>query len=85
VSSTEPEKNTIAVAVTDNGCGIKEEDKSKIFQFGFTTKETGHGFGLHTSANTAQAMGGNLTFFNNGSRQGTTFVLTLPYRSDEIT
>jgi len=34
---------------------------TRIFTHGFTTKEDGHGFGLHSSALAAKAMGGSLT------------------------
>lgn len=70
------------IRICDNGCGIPLEVQDKIFRFGFTTKSDGHGFGLHTSANTAQSMGGNLTFFSEGRGKGTTFTLTLPYTPD---
>ena len=36
----------LSVRVEDNGFGIKEEDKKKIFQAGFTTKKVGEGTGL---------------------------------------
>lgn len=64
--------------VTDNGCGIPQEHLVKIFQYGFTTKETGHGFGLHTSAISAQAMGGTLQATSDGPGAGARFCLTLP-------
>lgn len=64
--------------VADNGCGIPQEHLVKIFQYGFTTKETGHGFGLHTSAISAQAMGGTLQATSDGPGTGARFCLTLP-------
>jgi len=36
----------LSVKIEDNGSGIKEEDKKKIFQAGFTTKKVGEGTGL---------------------------------------
>lgn len=81
-TSNNPENKTLSVFVTDNGCGISQENQKKIFQFGFTTKKSGHGFGLHASANTAQAMGGKLSFTSGGNGRGTTFTLTLPYNPD---
>ena len=47
----------VEFAVTDNGGGIAEDKLERIFQHGFTTKETGHGFGLHCSANAATGNG----------------------------
>ena len=68
------------LSVEDNGCGIAPEHQAKIFRHGFTTKREGHGFGLHASANTAQEMGGSLSFSSAGKGQGTCFMLKLPYK-----
>lgn len=64
--------------VNDNGCGIAEENCVKIFHYGFTTKDRGHGFGLHTSAISAQAMDGSLHVTSGGPGRGARFCLTLP-------
>lgn len=69
---------TIEVRVTDNGCGIPEANLSSIFAHGFTTKEDGHGFGLHHSANAAVEMRGRLYAQSGGPGLGSTFVLYLP-------
>lgn len=74
---------TVCVEVIDNGEGIKEEDIKHIFTHGFTTKKTGHGFGLHTSAIFAKQMGGSLTAKSNGLKHGAIFTLSLPYRGQE--
>ena len=34
------------ISILDNGKGIKEEDKEKVFQAGYTTKKKGEGTGL---------------------------------------
>jgi PAS domain S-box-containing protein len=68
----------VQLYVTDNGVGIAPENLTRIFAFGFTTKETGHGFGLHMSALTAQEMGGSLTAHSEGPGLGATFVFELP-------
>lgn len=69
----------VQIDVADNGCGIPGQLQHRMFSFGFTTKEMGHGFGLHMSANTAKAMGGTLSFFSEGEDKGTTFTLELPF------
>lgn len=76
------EKNdfSFVIQVRDNGLGIKKENLSKIFTYGFTTKKTGHGFGLHASAVSAQEMGGGLTVTSDGVGSGATFTLILPYQ-----
>ena len=64
--------------VQDNGVGILPEHLSKIFQRGFTTKNTGHGFGVHFSAIAAKEMKGQLDVQSAGLGQGAAFVLKLP-------
>jgi signal transduction histidine kinase len=64
--------------VRDNGVGIRPEDLTKIFAHGFTTRAEGHGFGLHSAANAARELGGNLSVSSDGSDRGATFTLDLP-------
>jgi C4-dicarboxylate-specific signal transduction histidine kinase len=68
----------VRLEVRDNGAGIAPENLPKIFTHGFTTKKTGHGFGLHNSANAAQQMDGSLTAHSDGPGQGASFVLRMP-------
>ena len=65
----------MVVTVTDNGCGIAAENLQHIFNHGFTTKENGHGFGLHTSALAMTEMGGALCTHSDGPGRGATFTL----------
>ncbi len=78
------EGDEIVLAVTDNGIGISAEDEAKIFQHGFTTKESGHGFGLHSCANSATEMNGRMSFSSEGAGKGATFTLTLPIQAASI-
>jgi two-component system, NtrC family, sensor kinase len=39
----------VAISITDNGCGIKEENRSKLFDPFFTTKPVGKGTGMGLS------------------------------------
>lgn len=39
--------NVLVLDIIDNGSGIKNKNKKKIFQQYFSTKETGHGIGLY--------------------------------------
>lgn len=68
----------VSFAVEDNGCGIAPENLGYVFRHGFTTKKTGHGFGLHASTIAAKAMGGSLTAESEGLGRGARFTLSLP-------
>jgi signal transduction histidine kinase len=68
----------VRIGVTDTGVGIASENLEKIFCHGFTTKKDGHGFGLHSSAQAAKEMGGNLLVNSEGPGKGATFTLELP-------
>ncbi len=68
----------VKVAVQDSGSGIAPENLTRIFSHGFTTKKTGHGFGLHSAALAATGMGGALSAHSDGPGTGATFFLDLP-------
>lgn len=68
----------VCICVSDNGHGILREHLVKIFQYGFTTRKDGHGYGLHNSALAAKMMGGALRVESEGEGRGATFVLELP-------
>ncbi|MCC6786126.1 MAG: hypothetical protein IT457_25000 [Planctomycetes bacterium] len=73
--------DSVRIAVTDDGVGIRTADLERIFSHGFTTRRDGHGFGLHHSAIAAAQMGGRLWAESAGPGQGATFTLELPSRS----
>jgi signal transduction histidine kinase len=64
--------------ISDNGLGILPENLTRIFSHGFTTKKSGHGFGLHSCANAAKELGGSLTVKSEGLGKGATFILDIP-------
>jgi two-component system NtrC family sensor kinase len=70
----------IRFQVVDTGTGIRPENITRIFSHGFTTRKDGHGFGLHSAANSAQEMGGSLSAFSAGVDCGATFTLELPLK-----
>jgi two-component system, NtrC family, sensor kinase len=78
------DEKTLQIRIADNGIGIAAEDLTRIFSHGFTTKSTGHGFGLHSCANAANEMGGALTVASDGPQKGASFTLELPFEPAEI-
>ena len=69
---------SVHIVVVDNGIGISAENLTRIFAHGFTTREAGHGFGLHSGALAAHAMGGSLSVTSAGTGHGAAFTLELP-------
>jgi len=64
----------VVISIEDNGCGIDEELKSKIFTPNFTTKNTGSGLGLAMVKNIMVGFGGSIGFVSE-KNEGTTFIL----------
>jgi C4-dicarboxylate-specific signal transduction histidine kinase len=79
---TTANERSVSIAVIDNGVGIPQENLTRIFSHGFTTRKDGHGFGLHSGALAAKEIGGTLTGHSGGPGKGATFILELPYKSD---
>jgi signal transduction histidine kinase len=78
--STKNLGDKVEINISDNGPGIPDEIKDKIFQPFFTTKPTGQGtgLGLSLSYDIIKAHGGTIEVKEN-SPQGTIFCLNLPY------
>jgi two-component system, NtrC family, nitrogen regulation sensor histidine kinase NtrY len=70
-------ENHWEVSVHDNGKGIDEEIRDKIFLPSFTTKSSGMGLGLAIARSIAESMGGNIAFESDAA-SGTTFTIMLP-------
>lgn len=69
----------VEIRVTDNGPGIPNEIKEKIFQPFFTTKPTGQGtgLGLSLSYDIVKGHGGEISVESQVGK-GTTFIIILP-------
>lgn len=74
------EPDQVLIQVADNGVGIAAENLTRIFSHGFTTRQNGHGFGLHSGALAARELGGSLSVYSAGLNQGATFTLALPLK-----
>ncbi len=68
------DKKSIKVTVSDNGKGIPDDMKSKIFQPYFTTKSSGTGLGLAIVKTIINETGGKITFVSDKGK-GTIFTL----------
>ena len=70
----------LEIAVEDCGVGIAAELLGRVWEFGFTTKANGHGFGLHSAAVAAQQLGGSVAASSAGCGQGACFSVRIPLR-----
>lgn len=71
------ENDTVNITVEDNGSGITEENKGKVFEPKFTTKTSGMGLGLAMVKNIVETYNGSITFTSQLG-EGTTFTVTFP-------
>jgi two-component system nitrogen regulation sensor histidine kinase NtrY len=71
------EKNQAIICVTDNGSGIPESMKDKVFAPNFTTKSSGTGLGLAISANMIESFNGKI-YFESEEKVGTRFYIRIP-------
>ena len=71
------ENNLLKVTVSDNGSGISDEQKLKIFTPYFTTKSTGSGIGLAMVKQIIVNHGGTI-YFESEENVGTQFIIELP-------
>ena len=67
----------LCLDVTDNGIGIAPQDLKLIFSAGYTTKESGTGLGLYSSANFVIASGGQIYPLSEGIGKGATMRIML--------
>jgi two-component system NtrC family sensor kinase len=71
--------DNLRIEVEDDGVGFDPSLAQRLFQHGFTTKSSGHGFGLHFCAIAATEMGGFVEARSDGPGRGATFAIVLPH------
>jgi two-component system nitrogen regulation sensor histidine kinase NtrY len=78
-TSYNPQLQTVRLEVSDDGCGIPDEDKERLFEPYFSTKKTGTGLGLAIVNAIISDHRGYIRVRDNKPR-GTTFLIELPVR-----
>jgi signal transduction histidine kinase len=76
-------KNEFTLIFSDNGSGIDEQDKYRIFDIFYTTtaEDGGAGMGLYMAKTRIEAMGGEIEVIENEFKPtGATFKITLPFK-----
>jgi len=79
LTSYDPKLQMVRLEVSDDGCGITEEDKGRLFEPYFSTRKTGTGLGL-TIINAIIADHNGYIRVRDNTPKGTTFLIELPVR-----
>jgi signal transduction histidine kinase len=77
------DKSNYTVLFSDNGNGIKETERDKIFDDNFTTKKQGMGLGLSLAKRFMTSINGEIKLYSS-SPQGTTFEINFPIKTSKI-
>jgi two-component system, NtrC family, nitrogen regulation sensor histidine kinase NtrY len=78
----EIKESQVLIRIRDNGEGIPEQMRSKIFIPNFTTKSSGTGLGLAMSKTIVEQAKGKI-WFETAEEEGTTFFVELPVHEDD--
>lgn len=80
ITKFDPELELITLSVADNGTGVKEEDKPKLFEPYFSSKENGTGLGLAIVSSIVSDHSGFIRIKDNRPT-GAIFVMELPVKN----
>jgi two-component system NtrC family sensor kinase len=81
MTSVNPEADKVLIEVNDNGCGIAEADRKKIFEPFFSTQSSGTGLGLAISYGIIRNHGGDIRV-SSTLGEGTRFLVEFPIQTD---
>ena len=70
------------ILIEDNGKGIPQKDRDKVYNSNFTTKEKGMGLGLYLAKRYIESLEGNISLLKS-SKNGTTFKILIPLDKKE--
>ncbi|GAA4940154.1 HAMP domain-containing sensor histidine kinase [Algibacter agarivorans] len=71
------DNGNVVITVSDNGSGVSEENKDKVFEPKFTTKTSGMGLGLAMVKNIVETYKGSISFVSEKDK-GTIFKVSFP-------
>jgi signal transduction histidine kinase len=77
VEARERDRESVNIIISDDGCGIPNADRAKVFDFGYSTKSFGSGIGLSQAQRTVRMHGGDIDFESEEGK-GTAFRIALP-------
>ncbi len=75
--SVASEEDQVKITIADNGVGIEDEFRDKIFEPKFTTKSSGMGLGLGMVKNIVESYKGSINFTSQ-AQKGTVFTVRFP-------
>jgi len=78
-------QGVVEISIADEGAGISEENKGKIFSPFFTTKKQGTGLGLSICKRLIEAHPGSSLSFTSKKGKGSTFVIAMPVSRHQMT
>ncbi|MDT0650047.1 sensor histidine kinase [Autumnicola edwardsiae] len=81
--SVEEEEENVCISICDNGSGIPDKNKEKIFEPKFTTKSSGMGLGLAMVKNIVETYNGTINFISSPDK-GTIFKVRFPKWSGKV-
>lgn len=81
VDVKELQDENIKIMIKDSGIGLEPSELARVFEFGYSSKKRGSGFGLHDCANFIRANGGEISINSPGLGQGATVNILLPSSS----
>ncbi len=73
----EEQDEQYCLSISDNGCGISEENLARLFEPYFTAKKNGMGLGLAATMNILQSHNAAIEVTSK-LQEGTTFLITIP-------
>ena len=84
ITARREDKDFVSATITDNGCGIPEEDLERVFEpfFSTKTKKGGTGLGLSITYGLVQEIGGTISV-QSKVEKGTSFIITLPLKMEQ--